>query len=263
MKIMTSIFSPSWILKKPPNCSPTRSLTAHVQICEPGPEDPPYPPDLSPDQDGGNPDDDDTILIDPFSEESSGGRVKYYVHDVEVSVVAERVQYYGHDGRLITESIKDYTKKAVKKDYSSMDAFLKRWSSAERKKAVIVELEEEGVLFEPLADAVGKDFDPFDLIFHVVYGQPPLTRRERAARVRKTNYFSRYGEIAQRVLDALIEKYADEGIADIADIEDINVLRLNPINEIGTPVEIIDSFGGRKHYIDAVRELEEHIYSAA
>ena len=141
-----------------------------------------------------------------------------------------------------------------------MDAFLKRWSSAERKKAVIEELEEDGVLFEPLADAVGKDFDPFDLICHVVYGQPPLTRRERAAKVRKSNYFTRYGETAKKVLDALIEKYADEGIENI---EDINVLRLNPINEIGTPMEIIDSFGGREHYMDAVRELEEHIYSAA
>lgn len=231
-----------------------------VQIYEPGPEDPPYPPDLAPDQNSANPDDDGTIQTDPFGDEASGGRVKYYVHDVEVSVVAERVQYYGKDGRLITESIKDYTKKTVKKDFASMDAFLKRWSSAARKKAVIEELEEEGVLFEPLADAVGKDFDPFDLICHVVYGQPPLTRRERAARVRKTNYFARYGEVAQRVLDALIEKYADEGIANI---EDINVLRLNPINEIGTPMEIIDSFGGREHYMDAVRELEEHIYSAA
>jgi type I restriction enzyme, R subunit len=231
-----------------------------VQIYQPGSEDPSYPPDLAPDQDSENPDDDGTLPMDPFGDEGSGGRVKYYVHDVEVSVVAERVQCYGKDGRLITESIKDYTKKTVKKDYSSMDVFLKRWSSAERKKAVIEELEEEGVLFEPLADAVGKDFDPFDLICHVVYGQPPLTRRERAARVRKTGYFARYGKTAKKVLEVLVEKYADEGIENI---EDINVLRLNPINEIGTPMEIIDSFGGREHYMDAVRELEEHIYSAA
>ena len=100
-----------------------------------------------------------------------------------------------------------------------MDAFLKRWKEADRKKAVIEELEEQGVLFEPLADEVGKDFGPFDLICHVAYGQPPLTRRERAENVKKRNYFTKYGEKARLVLEGLLDKYADEGIENIEDIE--------------------------------------------
>jgi len=231
-----------------------------VQIYEPGPEEPPMPPDPPPGEDGQEGDNEGVIIDPPEPPNPPGGRVKYFVHDVEVKIVAERIQYYGKDGKLVTESIKDYTRKTVKKDYASMDAFLKRWSDAERKKAVIEELEEEGVLFEPLTEAVGKDYDPFDLICHVVYDQPPLTRRERAENVRKNNYFTRYGEKAGKVLEALIQKYADEGIENI---EDMNVLRLKPINELGTPVEIIQSFGGRDKYINAVRELEEEIYSAA
>ena len=180
--------------------------------------------------------------------------------DVPVYVVAERVQYYDKDGKLITETLKDYTKKAVTKEFRSLDDFLRSWSGAERKQAIIKELEEEGLLLEPLAEEVGREFDAFDLICHVAFDQPPLTRKERADNVRKRDYFTRYGEKAQAVLNALLEKYADTGIENL---EDMSVLQLAPIKEQGTPMEIINSFGGREGYEQAIKDLETELYRVA
>ncbi|MCP4689158.1 MAG: hypothetical protein GY859_13980, partial [Desulfobacterales bacterium] len=184
---------------------------------------------------------------------------KYVVDDVPVWVVAERKQYYGVDGRLVTESLKDYTRETVRREFSSLDAFLIKWNDAEKKEAIIQELEELGVLWEPLAEEVGRDFGPFDLICHVAFDQPALTRRERVENVRKRDYFTRYGEQARAVLEALLDKYADEGIANV---EDIRVLRVPPLDRLGTPMEIVDAFGGRQEYEDAIRELETMLYAA-
>lgn len=185
---------------------------------------------------------------------------KYYVGDVEVAVVAERVQYFDpQSGKLITESIKDYSKKRVSEDYSSLDDFIQRWTTAEQKQAIVDELEEQGVLFEALADEVGKDFDPFDLICHVAFDQPPLTRQERANNVRKRDYFTRYGDEARKVLEALLEKYSDEGFENL---ENISVLKVDPFSKFGTLTEIINWFGGKSNYLQAVRELESHLYQS-
>jgi len=238
-----------------------------VQIYEPGPDDPVKPPEDEPGDTtegtstGDDEDDGGEIIIDPLiGEPEPGGRVKYFINDVEVSVIAERIQYYGKDGKLITESLRDYTRKTILKDYSSLDRFLNRWNKAEQKQAIIQELEEAGVLFEPLSDVVGKDFGIFDLVCHVVYDQPPLTRKERVENVKKRNYFTKYSEKARDVLNALLDKYADEGIENV---ESMNVLKLQPINQHGTPIEIIKSFGGKKQYFDALRELEDQLYRAA
>jgi type I restriction enzyme R subunit len=233
-----------------------------VVIFEPSPDEPPIPPDPpeGPEDDG----DDGPIPEPPIIPEPPDGpsepRHKYVVGDVPVYVIAERVQYYGKDGKLITESLKDYTRNAVLKDYASLDAFLRKWNSAEKKQAIIAELEEQGVLLEALADEVGKDFDPFDLVCHVAFDQPPLTRRERAEKVRKRNYFTRYGEQARAVLEALLDKYADEGVVNI---EDVKVLRVRPLDQFGTPMEIINNFGGREVYEQAIRELETELYQSA
>jgi len=208
-----------------------------VEIYEPGIHKPPVPP-----------------------ASGSSKLVKYVAPKVPVHVVSERTQYYGTDGRLITESIKDYTRKTVKEEYATLDTFLLYWDSAGKKQAIIDELEEHGVLFKALEDEVGKNFDPFDLICHVVFDKPPLTRKERANNVRKRNYFTKYGEQARNVLDALLDKYSDEGIENI---ESIGVLKLAPINKFGTPLEIVQSFGGRDSYVRAIVELENHLYSEA
>ena len=231
-----------------------------IVVYNPGPNDPPEPPD-EPGEDGGagssggSGGDTGGAGFPPGPE---GKRAKYYIGDVEVQVIAERVQYYGPEGKLITESLKDYTRKAVRKGYSTLDEFLKRWTSAERKAAVIKELEEHGVLLEALALEVNKDCDAFDLICHVAFDQPPLTRRERAEQVKKRNYFTKYGEQARKVLEALLEKYADTGIENI---DDIKILTLDPFSKMGTASELVSAFGGKPGYIAALHELENQLYA--
>ena len=184
---------------------------------------------------------------------------RYVVANVEVKVAAERVQYFDANGKLITESLKDYTRKAIAKDFTSLDDFLKCWSSADKKQAIVDELAQEGIFFEALADEIGRDCDPFDLLCHIVWDMPPLTRKERAERVKKRNYFTEYGEQARRVLEALLDKYADEGVAQI---EENQVLTVIPFSQIGTPMEIVRAFGGLDGYQKAVRELKRSLYSA-
>ena len=192
--------------------------------------------------------------------DETGKRRKYVVSDVPVYVVAERVQYYGSDGKLVSESLRDYTRKAIREQYKSLDSFLKTWSKADRKDAIIEELSEHGVFLDVLAEEVGKDFSAFDLVCHVAFDQPPLTRKERANNVRKRNYFTKYGERARKVLDALLDKFADEGVDDI---EDIGILRVRPLTQHGSPIEIIQQFGGKEPYVKAVAELEDEIYRAS
>ncbi len=187
-------------------------------------------------------------------------RVKRYVVDnVTVKVLAERVQYFDADGKLITESLKDYTKRAVTREYSSLDDFLVRWSEADKKQVILDELASQGIFFEALAEEVGRGCDPFDLVCHVVWDQPPLTRKERADNVKKRDYFTKYGGQARKVLDALLEKYADQGIIPL---EETQILSVSPFTQIGTPIEIIRAFGGKDGYHEAIRELEAALYSA-
>jgi type I restriction enzyme R subunit len=193
----------------------------------------------------------------------SNGIRRYVVANVEVKVASERVQYFDAHGRLITESLKNYTRKALAKEFRTLDDFLRRWNSAEKKQAIIDELAKEGLFFEALAEEVGrqsgKAFDPFDLVCHVAWDQPALTRKERAEQVKKRDYFTRYSEPAQRVLQALLDKYADEGIGSI---EETQILTIAPFSDFGTPLEIIHSFGGLERYQQAVRELEQALYDA-
>ncbi len=178
---------------------------------------------------------------------------------VNVAVARERVQFLDADGRLVTESLRDYTRINLAKAYASLDAFLQAWNAAERKAVLIEELAQRGVFLDALADEVGKDFDPFDLLLHVAYDQPPLTRRERAQRVKKRNVFTQYGPVARQVMEALLDKYADEGITTI---ESDAVLRLQPLAGLGSPVELVRAFGGRPQYLQALRTLEQALYDA-
>src|SRR5207244_119560 len=132
--------------------------------------------------------------------------------------------------KLVTETLRDYSKKTLRNRYASLGGFLKRWNSTERKQAIIEELESEGLFLEPLAEEVGRDLDPFDLICHVAFDQPPLTRRERVANVRKRDVFTKYGMQARAVLEALLQKYQDEGVTDL---EAPRILKIPPIDAIG------------------------------
>ncbi len=233
-----------------------------VQVYEPEIDESPVPPDEAPEVGAGgvtagaggdSPEDAEPVGV-------SERQARYFVDDVEVAVVSERVQYLDADGRLITESLKDYTRKAVHKTYTTLNAFLNAWKDADRKHAVIEELSNRGVFLDELAEQVGRDFDAFDLICHVAFEQPPLTRRERAEKVRKRNVFAKYGDKARAVLDALLDKYADTGLKSV---ESLEILKVNPLSTFGTPVEIINLFGGRLHYLAAIRELETQLYQEA
>ncbi len=185
---------------------------------------------------------------------------KVYVNGVDVSVLNERVQHLDLNGKLITETLKDYTKNGLLKEFRSLDDFLARWNSFEKKRAVIDQLESHGIMLDNLLSEVKKDLDAFDLICHIAWDKPPLTRRERADKVKKRNYFTKYEDKARTILNALLDKYADEGIDNI---EDPSVLRVEPFNRFGTPAEIVKIFGGRDKYLEAIEELEREIYAVA
>lgn len=239
-----------------------------VVIYVPGDNESPVPPD-DPLDDQGEHEDPTTTgggddVFGPFGDDDGGTkRVKYVVDNIPVYVLAERVQYYGPDGKLITESLHDYTRTCVQKQFASLDDFLRRWSDAEQKKVIIEEMAAQGVMWEALAEEVekkqGKQLDPFDLICHVAFDQPALSRKERAEQVKKRNYFGKYQGAARQVLEALLDKYADTGIEHI---EDVKILRNAPFSNLGTPMELINVFGNRTGYEKAVHELEEALYAS-
>jgi len=234
-----------------------------VQIYEPGPDDPPLPPDER--KDSGPEETNDGGVEEPQGvyrtiDDSSTRINKYYVNNVEVRVATERVQYLDANGKLITESLKDYSRQTMRQSYASLDKFLRDWEDADRKQAILDELAAKGIFFEELAEQVGHDYDAFDLVCHVAFDQPPLTRKERADGVRKRNVFGKYGEKARAVLDALLQKYADSGIGSV---ESLEILKVDPLTALGTPVEIVKLFGGRDGYLAAIRELETALYQKA
>ena len=225
-------------------------------------EDFPNPEDEKPpiDDDGNEVIIDKPPIVKPGGEVIPEPTIKIMVNGVNVAILNERVQYVDESGKLIMGSIKDYTKKMVKEQYHSLDEFLNKWNKADRKQVIIDELLEQGIVFDNFKQAINKEMDIFDLICHTAFDQPPLSRTERANNVKKRNYFTKYGEQAQKVLNALLDKYADEGIENI---EDMKILQVNPFDEIGSPVEIVKMFGGKKNYLEALNELEHEIYKAA
>ena len=238
-----------------------------VQIYQPEPNEPVVPPD---EIEGTDEDSDDQTDVVPGGFTPTKPDVgiddgdtevrKYYVNNIPVSVVHERVQYYGKDGKLITESLKDYSKKNIKEEFSSLDEFIEKWNESEKKEELIKELAEHGVLLEALREEVGLDLDDFDLICHVAFDQPPLTRQERANNVRKRNYFTKYSETAQKVLNSLLDKYEREGISSI---EHGSVLKVQPLSQMGSAVELVRAFGKKKDFDQAIKELENEIYNIA
>lgn len=242
-----------------------------VQIYEPGEDDPPLPPDDVPVDEDGLPlppaPGPDEIVVDtpptiypPPTGDDNQPR-KFYVRDRPVFVVLERVEYLDESGKLVTESLRDYSRKAIRRQFSSLDAFLRRWREAERKESVIAELAEEGLLLGPLQEETGKDLDPFDLICHIAFDQSPLTRRERARNVIKRDVFTKYGPQARAVLEALLAKYQDAGA--LADMESADILTIAPFTAMGTPMQLIKPFGSRAGFEKAARELLSALYADA
>ena len=226
-----------------------------VCIYEPAPEGPVEPP-AGPD----SPPEVPPVVTPPVIDPPTDGRVKYYVHGVQVNVVSQRVEYYSPTGGLVTESLKDYTRRNILGAYEDLDHFLKAWNEEERKQAIIDALAEEGVFLEALRAESGQDqMSDFDLICHIAYDKKPLTRSERANGVRKKGYLYEYDEVAQKVLDVLLEKYCTSNLVDLTDT---HILDLEEFKEFGSPMRIVKAFGGKKQYLTAVQELERELYSA-
>ncbi len=190
--------------------------------------------------------------------ETGEGIKKIRISGVPATISSERITYIGPGGNLVTESYKDFSYRRIRSEFASLEEFLTRWNGAAKKQAIIDLLEEQGIVLENLAAEIGKDYGDFDLICHIAWRRPPLTRRERANKVKKRNYFAKYEEKARAVLSALLEKYADEGIATL---ESAKVLRIEPFRSMGTPVEIINIFGGRGGFSAVVQELERELFS--
>ncbi len=208
-----------------------------------------------------NPPDYTEVPESPFNETGieDAPHEKIFVNGVDVTVLNTRELYFDKDGRPVTVSLKDFTRQQILNEYASLDDFLRKWTRSDKKEAIIGELRDQGILVDDLLQAVNRECDLFDIICHVAWDMPPLTRKERANNVKKRNYFAKYGEAARKVLEALLDKYADE---DVSQIEDINVLRVTPFDRMGSPMQIIEAFGGKSDYLKAVSELESQIYAA-
>ena len=203
---------------------------------------------------------DENYGLQNVAEPVENKKEKVYIAGVDVSVLSERRQFLDSNGKLITTSLKEYTKNGILTSYRSLDNFLQAWNDAEKKQAIIEELENQGLIFEELKEEIKSDLDIFDLICHIAWDAPALTRRERAENVRKRNYWTKYGDKARTVLEALLDKYAENGIENI---ESMRILTVDPLKELGTPAELVNAFGGKPQYLAAIRELEAEIYRAA
>ena len=229
------------------------------QIYEPGPDDPVVPPDPPPNGPDG-PAEDEVIVDDwddPPDPPPTGPLKKIYVDGIEANVVAERVQYLDRNGKLITESLRDFTRRALRKRFASLDDFLNRWNGEERKQTILDEMASSGLPLAEILRELGKDLDPFDLICHIAFGAEPMTRRERAERVKKRDLFTQYAGQARAVLDALLDKYADQGVLNL---DDGRVLTIPPLDSLGTPLELVRAFGGKPGFERAVHDLQSELY---
>lgn len=203
-----------------------------------------------------------TIPEEPSSVVSEP-HVKYLVEGEKIAITTEIVSILGEDGKTMrTESITDFTRKQIRKRYATLNDFVKNWTEAERKKVIVDELKDYSVLVDAVREKnpALAHADIFDVICHVAFDQPPVTRRERANNVKKRNYFSKYEGKAREVLEALLDKYADYGILNL---EDSDILDTAPFNKIGKPQKIVKLFGGLDKFEQALKELENEIYKVA
>lgn len=245
-------------------CMPLPTVDAEGEIAEPDwPEDDsasagqPENPDL---------DSGDTFISSTLwnTEPEAEKKSKVRVQGVDVTLLNERIQYVDPiTGKLATEAIRDFSKRSLLNTYSSLESFLNAWSESERKDELVNQLSSRGVFLEAIreeANGTLDDVDDFDLILHVAFDKPPLTKRERIAHIKKQGYLHKYSEVCTQVLEALLEKYADIGISEI---ETTKILSVDPFTQFGSPHKIARLFGGRDAYLQAVHELEDALYEVA
>ena len=177
---------------------------------------------------------------------------------VPYAIVKEQVQYLGLDGKLITQSLTDFTRKNILTHYPTLESFFTAWQSAERRQVIIDQINASGIPLEELQKQTGAEFDLFDLIMHVAYDKKMLKKNERVEAVRRSNYLDKYSGKAREVLEALLAKYAD---VTLKDIESVRILTLEPLRSLGTDYELVSLFGGREGYFKTVDELLDVMYT--
>lgn len=197
-----------------------------------------------------------TVYI-PTPDEQNERRIIHTVSGQPVEIIGERVQIHDADGKLITESLTDYTKRNILGEYATLDEFLQTWQGAKQRFHILEALEEKGIPLYELQEQFDDDMDLFDLVLHIAYDRKPLKRHDRAEAVRRSQFFNKYQGNAREVLEALLDKYES---ANLKTIEDPNLLKLKPIDQYGTPIEITNLFGGITQYQTAVSELENKLY---
>lgn len=201
----------------------------------------------------------DVIITGPGEGGPIGRPPVYTISGVPYAIVKEQVQYLGSDGKLITESLTDFTRKNILNYYPTLESFFTAWQSAERRQAIIDQLDATGIPLEELQKQVGGEFDLFDLIMHVAYDKKMVKKSERVEAVRRSNYLNKYNGKAREVIEALLDKYADVGLKDI---ESVRVLTLEPIRSLGTDYELVSLFGGKDEYLRMLDELLDNVYTA-
>jgi len=202
------------------------------------------------------------VVIDPEElkeVEPKEGKKKVYVNDVEVTLISERVQYYDKDGKLVTESLKDFTRKNILQDYASLDDFLALWTSDEKHSIIIEELANKGIFIDELRKLYPADVDDFDLICDIAYGIKPLTKSERAKNLKVNQVLDAYSDKCKQILQILLDKYSND---EIDDITDSKILKLPDFNEYGSPMKIASLFGGLNGYLNAVHQVQNALYCA-
>lgn len=176
-----------------------------------------------------------------------------------VRIINKVVSVYDADGKLLRhENIIDYTKTNILGEFANLEHFVRSWNSEEKKRTISELFKEHGIDIQALKESQGMcDIDDFDFIIHIAFDKKPLTRKERANDVKKRDFISKYNGLAKEVLKALLDMYSNEGIYQI---EDTQVLKLDPFIRMGKPAAIVKLFGGKEGYKKAVKELEEEIY---
>ncbi|MDY4401616.1 MAG: DEAD/DEAH box helicase family protein [Prevotella sp.] len=204
--------------------------------------------------------DDPTIFHEPDPKPRPNPKPIVDKDGCRVEVINKVVSVYDANGKLLrTESITDYTRKNINDTYVNLDDFINHWNAAEKKAEITDLMRESGIDLQALKiERNMENVDDFDFICHIAYGKKPLTRKERAENVKKRDVFNRYGAEARKVLEALLDKYANDGISQL---ENRMVLKLDPFRQMGSPANIAKLFGGNKQYFSAVKELENLIYN--
>lgn len=198
------------------------------------------------------------IDLDNKNEENNSPHKKYYVKDVPVSVILEQNLCYDKDGNLITENLVKFSKNNILKEFSTLESFIKKWNSFDKKDAIVEELYKHNIFIDELREVSGhKDMDDFDLICHIAFDKKPLTRQERANNVKKRDYLSKYEGVARSVIEGLLDKYASNGIENL---ENIKILENDPFRQYGSPMKIANEFGGKKAFLNAMHDLHKEIY---